>query len=458
MPNIKINICSLSNEVSAITSVVGNLYTTRYPINVTCTKTLVYDDNDIVVIHLEELKSKLLDDFIRAKDKIQIPVLFIISNGNSILVSVLAKLGYNELYVFPDELFKFTSNLKEKIKERYLNAGKSLRVGLDIKDSDFSSLIGNSENARSIISIAKKIAHSSSINSLILGETGTGKGMLARAIHNYASSNKAPYVEVTCTAIPENLLESELFGYEQGAFTDAKNQKPGLFELAENGTIFLDEIGDLSLGLQAKLLRVIERKVIRRLGGVKDIPVNTRIISATNRDLETLVNEKKFRIDLYYRLKVVTIKLKPLRERGNDVILLTEHFINEFCDQYERPVKQISKELIDFMMHYRWPGNIRELKNAFETAIVLYDDDLLSTAHLENLIQGTVEDFMPTISDSYSPKLINMNLNYETTSLGQLEKIYAKEVLVKASGNKSRTAKILGISRPKLDKLLNGHK
>ena len=282
--------------------------------------------------------------------------------------------------------------------------------------------------------------------------------MLARAIHNYANSNNSPYVEVTCTAIPENLLESELFGYEQGAFTDAKNQKPGLFELAENGTIFLDEIGDLSLGLQAKLLRVIERKVIRRLGGVKDIPVNTRIISATNRDLDKLVSEKKFRIDLYYRLKVVTIKLKPLRERGNDVILLTEHFINEFCDQYERPLKQITKELIDFMLHYKWPGNIRELKNAIETAVVLYEDDLLNTAHLENLIQGTVEDFMPTISDSYSPKLINMNLNYETTSLGQLEKIYAKEVLVKASGNKSKTAKILGISRPKLDKLLNGHK
>ena len=458
MPNIKINICSVSNEVSPITSVVGNLNTTRYPFNVNTSKVLDYDDTDIIVIHLEELKSKLLDDFIRAKDKIQIPVMFIISNGNSILVSVLAKLGYNDLFVFPDELFKFTSHLKDKIKERHLFLAGNNNIGMISPDSDFSSLIGNSENSRSIISIAKKIAHSTSINSLILGETGTGKGMLARAIHNYANSNNSPYVEVTCTAIPENLLESELFGYEQGAFTDAKNQKPGLFELAENGTIFLDEIGDLSLGLQAKLLRVIERKVIRRLGGVKDIPVNTRIISATNRDLDRLVAEKKFRIDLYYRLKVVTIKLKPLRERGNDVILLTEHFINEFCDQYERPLKQISKELIDFMLHYKWPGNIRELKNAIETAVVLYEDELLNTAHLENLIQGTVEDFMPTISDSYSPKLINMNLNYETTSLGQLEKIYAKEVLVKASGNKSKTAKILGISRPKLDKLLNGHK
>jgi transcriptional regulator with PAS, ATPase and Fis domain len=219
--------------------------------------------------------------------------MFVLRDGNSILVSVLAKMGYNDLFVFPDELFKFTAHLKEKIKERYLYLTGNLKNSLDPSEQDFSSLIGNSENSLSIISIAKKIAHSTSINSLILGETGTGKGMLARAIHNYASSKNSPYVEVTCTAIPENLLESELFGYERGAFTDAKNQKPGLFELAENGTIFLDEIGDLSLGLQAKLLRVIERKVIRRLGGVKDIPVNTRIISATNRDLDKLVAEKK---------------------------------------------------------------------------------------------------------------------------------------------------------------------
>jgi two-component system response regulator AtoC len=190
---------------------------------------------------------------------------------------------------------------------------------------------------------AKKVADKSDVSVVILGETGTGKGMIARLIHEYSRRASGPFVDITCSAIPENLMESELFGYESGAFTNAKSRKYGLFELAENGTLFLDEMGDLTLSIQSKLLRTIEKKLVRRLGGVVDIPINARIISATHRNLEEMIKVGSFRRDLYHRLNVVSFEIPPLRSRGDDVVLIADKFIKEFNEQFGKSIKRIEK-------------------------------------------------------------------------------------------------------------------
>ncbi|MBI4551206.1 MAG: sigma-54-dependent Fis family transcriptional regulator [Candidatus Latescibacteria bacterium] len=245
------------------------------------------------------------------------------------------------------------------------------------KPSSFADIVGNSPEIQEVLQKVEKISTSSTASVLIRGESGTGKELIARAIHACSSSMKGPFIELNCAAIPETMLEAELFGYEPGAFTDARSRKKGLFELAQGGTMFLDEIGVMSLNLQAKLLKVIEDKTLRRLGGVEEIRVAARIVTATNVPLEDLIVRDQFREDLYYRLNVMSVELPPLRDRGDDVLLIAKHFIARYNEEYNKTVKGLSTGAITLMKAYHWPGNIRELKNMIERAVLLGNREIL---------------------------------------------------------------------------------
>ena len=444
-----------SSDVVSITSALKQLSLKGIAINFTFPETFIPEDNDIIVLQLESMESLKLKDVIAVRNKINNKILIIIRNADALFVSSLLKFGFYNIFVFPYEVLKFTSLLAEIISNKtYITEGNRLGT-FGVNRQGINSIIGRSESLLRVLNLANKVSEKSNANILILGDTGTGKGLFARAIHNNGKTRAFPFIDIVCTAIPENLLESELFGYEAGAFTDARTRKIGLFELADKGTLFLDEIGDLSISIQTKLLRAIEKKVIKRLGGVADIPINARIISATNRDLDSMVEDNLFRRDLFHRLNVVSIEVPLLSERGDDIVILANHFIKEFNIQFEKSVKKIDKDLQHFLMGYSWPGNVRELRNAIERAVLLSDSDKISIDDFSNLIRTTQIEFQDNISSEKIPNnVVRIDINYGTTGLRKLEKHYAREVLKRLNGNKTQAARLLGISRPKLDTLL----
>ena len=306
----------------------------------------------------------------------------------------------------------------------------------------FKNFIGRSSVMQEVFEKIKKIGASKASTILVYGESGTGKELVARAIHE-CSGAQYPFLEINCAALPETLLESELFGHEKGAFTDAKYRKKGLFELAEGGSIFLDEIGEMGITLQSRLLRVIENKTFRRVGGVKDLRVNTRIISATNRDLKSAIDEGKFRSDLYYRLQVIPIKLAPLRERPEDIVLLANHFISVFNREFKKSVKKVSPAVGKLLERYAWPGNVRELKNVIERAMLLEAEDELLAAHLPPEIVHGEAPAKEAAGDRSLDGLYPI-------SLEDMEKIVIEKSLKESAGNKSKAARVLGISRQTL--------
>jgi len=262
-------------------------------------------------------------------------------------------------------------------------------------------------------------------------------------------------MEINCASVPETLLESELFGYEKGAFTDAKARKAGLVELAEGGTLFLDEIGEMGITLQSRLLRVLENKTFRRVGGVKDLTVNTRIVSATNRDLSQAIKDKQFREDLYYRLKVIPLQIPPLRERRDDIPLLVAHFIERFNRELGKQVTMPGAEVIDLLVRYDWPGNVRELKNVIERAMLLDAQDALLVAHLPPEIRGGAPLDMPVVTRASAASVTSP---FFPMTLRDVERIQIERTLEQTNGNKSRAAAILGISRQTLrEKLKSFH-
>jgi DNA-binding NtrC family response regulator len=452
---VNIKVFSDSSDVVSITSALKQLSLKGIPINFSFPENFVPEDNDIIVLQLESMESLKLKDVIAVRRKINNKILIIIRNADALFVTSLLKFGFYNIFVFPYEVLKFTSLLAEIISNKtYITEGNRLGT-FGVNRQGINSIIGGSESLLRVLNLANKVSEKSSANILILGDTGTGKGLFARAIHNNGKTRAFPFIDIVCTAIPENLLESELFGYEAGAFTDARTRKIGLFELADKGTLFLDEIGDLSINIQTKLLRAIEKKVIKRLGGVADIPINARIISATNRDLDSMVEDNLFRRDLFHRLNVVSIEVPLLSERGDDIVILANHFIKEFNIQFEKSVKKIDKDLQHFLMGYSWPGNVRELRNAIERAVLLSDSDKISIDDFSNLIRTTQIEFQDNISSEKIPtNVVRMDINYGTTGLRKLEKHYAREVLKRLNGNKTQAARLLGISRPKLDTLL----
>jgi Nif-specific regulatory protein len=295
-----------------------------------------------------------------------------------------------------------------------------------------SNIIGNSKAMRNIYPLIEKVSQTST-TVLILGESGIGKEKVAHAIHYNSSRANGPFIKFNCAALPENLVESELFGHEKGAFTGATMSRKGRFEQADGGTIFLDEVGEIPPSIQPKLLRVIQEKEFERVGGNQTIKVNVRIIAATNRDLENLIKENKFREDLYYRLNVFPIVVPPLRERKTDILLLADHFIEKYNQEHGKAIKRISTPAIDLLMSYHWPGNVRELENCIERALILSTDNVIHSYHLP-----------PTLQSGNSS-----GTNYQGTlesKLEEVEKEFIIEGLKASSGNMAEAARQLGLT------------
>lgn len=319
----------------------------------------------------------------------------------------------------------------------------------------FKQFLGRSPAMVEIFDKIKKIGRSKANTILITGESGSGKELVARAIHACSYDDPRPFMEINCASVPETLLESELFGYEKGAFTDAKTRKKGLVELAEGGTLFLDEIGEMGIMLQSRLLRVLENKTFRRVGGVKDLTVNTRIVSATNRDLVGAIKDKLFREDLYYRLKVIPLHIPPLRERRDDVPLLVSHFIERFNRELGKQVAVPSDEVMELLVRYDWPGNVREMRNVIERAMLLDAQEDLLVSHLPPEIRGHATD-LPTVRPATGAAAVTGSFFPKT--LRDMERIQIERTLEETRGNKSRAAAILGISRQTLrEKLKTFH-
>ena len=309
-------------------------------------------------------------------------------------------------------------------------------------DFDKNYVVGKDPLMLKVYDIIKKVARSKSTSVLVQGESGTGKEFVARAIHYMSSRRENLFIDFNCTALPEPLLESELFGHEKGAFTDAKAQKKGLFELADKGSMFLDEIGDMSYKLQAKLLRALQERSFHRVGGTDKIHVDIRIIASTNKNLKRLLAEGKFREDLYYRLQVVPITLPPLRERKGDILILAKHFIDRFNREFKKNVYKIDPETERLFLSYRWPGNIRELKNVIERAVLLYAEDVLMPEHL------MLGDFQRDVEPEAESR--EEQVGAADVTLEEMEMRYIGKVLDAVGWNKNQASKVLGIDRTTL--------
>jgi transcriptional regulator with PAS, ATPase and Fis domain len=283
---------------------------------------------------------------------------------------------------------------------------------------------------------------------LLSGESGTGKELLARAIHRYSQRSLGPYVAVNCAALPEQLLESELFGHEKGAFTGATSQRLGRFERASGGTLFLDEIGDMSLSLQAKMLRALEEQEIERVGAERPTAIDVRVVAATNRDLKHDIGEGRFRADLYYRLAVVVVTLPPLRQRGDDVRLLAEHFLKLFACEHGRPVPTLTAEALQALYAYDWPGNVRQLRNAMEQALLLTEDLQIGLSLLPQEVTGRPP------AQRQGSKYAVAHGQDRLITLPELERNHIRRVLAATSGHLGRAAEILGIHRNTLRRKL----
>jgi two-component system, NtrC family, response regulator AtoC len=310
-------------------------------------------------------------------------------------------------------------------------------------DVPFSSVLGNSPVVRAVLEQARQIATLEETPPvLIIGETGTGKGLVARTIHAGSSRAAKPFIEVNCTALPGTLMEAELFGHERGAFTDAKESRMGLFEAAEGGFLFLDEVGDVELSLQGKLLKAVEERTVRRVGGIRDRKIDVRILAATNRDLERESQRERFRRDLYFRLAVILLRLPPLRERGEDVLTLAQHFLRRFSAKYGKPVERLDPRARDLLLAYPWPGNVRELSHVIERAVLWSKGAILDVEHLA--LEVPPEPVEPSGDGALSAS------RPAGMELEQWERSLIEQALRESDGNQTRAAQRLGISRDTL--------
>src|SRR5919112_1136738 len=303
----------------------------------------------------------------------------------------------------------------------------------------FEQIVGDSPAMRSMTSLARKVAESEVSSVLLQGESGTGKDLVAKAVHYGSRRAESPFVAINCAAIPSALIESELFGYEKGAFTDAKARKEGLFEQAEGGTLFLDEIGELELGLQAKLLRVLEEGSFRRVGGLKDTPLDVRVVAASNRDLKAEGEAGRFRLDLYYRLSVIQIDSPPLRERGEDTLLLAEHYIQTFGERLrlKKKIRGLSPEVREIFLGYAWPGNVRELRNVIERALILEDGELVTTEYLpRDLTGGSARASAGAVAEGADGgAAVHFKLPPDGVSLDEVENSLVRQAVERSGGN-----------------------
>ncbi|MCC6409388.1 MAG: sigma-54-dependent Fis family transcriptional regulator [Planctomycetes bacterium] len=339
-----------------------------------------------------------------------------------------------------------TSRLREELARQREEDMRVYRV---------QTFVAESAAMKNVAHIVERVARSEASTILLLGESGVGKGLIARALHYEGASCEKPFMNITCTALPETLLESELFGHEKGAFTDAKQQKKGLFELAEGGTVFLDEIGDISLSLQGKLLRFLEEKTFRRVGGTRDMHVGVRIIAATNKDLEKEVEAGRFRRDLYFRLRVIPILIPPLRERREDVLPLARTFIQHFNAEFHKNVRGLEPAAEELLVAYAWPGNVRELRNAIERAVLLSEDAWLGVDDLPSEIGSrsrNVETIPagPAATSSTPTGASPFTLPPNGVVFEDLERDLLRQALERSRGNRTRAARLLGMNRDRV--------
>jgi len=347
------------------------------------------------------------------------------------------RLGAHDYINKPFNLDELSIIVKKALETRqlrkevaHLRSAQESKFGID-------NIIGESRHMKQVLDMVRKVAKSDASTVLIQGESGTGKELIARAIHMESARKDKPFMAINCAAVPETLLESELMGHEKGAFTDAKSQKRGLFEMTDGGTLFLDEIGDMEVGMQAKLLRVLEERTVRRVGGNKEIPVDVRIVSATNQELLKKIEDKTFRNDLYYRLQVIPIYLPPLRERRDDIMTLVDFFIKHYNREFGKTVAGVSKMACKFLEEYEWPGNVRELRNIIERAIILENEDTLMLEHLPRELISKTGDV------TCGP--MNLRIPPEGIDIEDVERELIRQSLEIAEGNQSKAAKKLNL-------------
>lgn len=382
---------------------------------------------------LNELKEK-------SPDSIAIMI-----TGNVDVANSLAALrgGAHDFIGKPVKLEELRVTLRNSLETRELRREvKHARVERS-REFSFDQIIGQSPAMKRAVELVRRVAASDVTSILLKGETGTGKDLFARALHFASERANAPYLAINCAALPATLIESELFGYEKGAFTDAKQRKEGLFEQAHRGTIFLDEIGEMELSLQAKLLRVLEEGTFRRVGGLRDIPLDARIVAASNRDLKKESDEGTFRLDLYFRLSVIQIDIPALRERGDDVLLLAQYYIESANQRRSGTrLRGLSPDVEKIFRNYGWSGNVRELRNVIERASILEDSDLVTTTHLP-------ADMLRDASDA-GIQVKGIVLPPEGIALETVEAELARQAYERAGGNLTQAARLLDISRDQL--------
>lgn len=372
----------------------------------------------------------------------EINIVMMTAYGDTQTTVEAVKCGAYDFINKPFELYELKAIIKNAFESRILKQEITYLRYKQRKFKKYFDLVGKSDKMLDIYRQIDILAETRDTTVLILGESGTGKELVAEAIHYKSKRSKASFMEINCASLPENLLESELFGYEKGAFTDAKKLKKGLFELADGGTVFLDEIGELPISIQAKLLRFLEKKSFKRLGSGKELKVDVRVVAATNRDLANAIQENDFRKDLYYRLNVVSLYLPPLRERTEDILLLANYFLDTFCREMGKPMMKLSDEVADIFEKYPWNGNVRELRNVVERIVIFGNNALVEK---ELLAPELVKTDIPSGSDSsIEPGEATGTID---EMLAAIEKQIITRTLKKTDGNKTKTAQLLGISR-----------
>ncbi|MBA3011679.1 MAG: sigma-54 dependent transcriptional regulator [Proteobacteria bacterium] len=391
----------------------------------------------------------------------KLPVIIVTAFGTTEIAIEATKLGAYDYVLKPFDVAEMLNLIKQAIEAGYfMRSPVELDASPDKQSGD--AIIGQSKPMQKVYKAIGRVSQTDA-SVLIQGESGTGKELVARAVYQHGLRSNKAFLIINCVAIPETLLESELFGYEKGAFTGASQRHIGKIEQANTGTVFLDEIGDMPLNIQAKILRLLQEKSIERLGGVDTIPVDVRIIAATNKNLEQAIEEGKFREDLYFRLKVVTIELPPLRERQEDINGLISYFMFKFCTELAIDAPGIQKEALKLLNHYNWPGNIRELSNLIHKVLIFNRGAPISTEDLEQIIDkrenvqiaGKIE--LNTIKDWVRQGLTSEKYNFDTI-IDIISNLVVTEALNMTNGNRSQAAKILSLSRPTLHAKIDKYK
>jgi two-component system response regulator AtoC len=369
------------------------------------------------------------------------PTTIMMTAHGSVEVAVTAiRVGAYDFIEKPFPLDKLKVMVRNALKTNELKNSLSAVAMRAQEKFGFESLIGESESIKEIIRLFKKLTETDPKTIMITGESGTGKGLAAKVLHYNGARAQHPFIEINCAAIPETLLESELFGHEAGAFTDAKKLKKGILEQADGGTVFLDEIGDMSLALQAKLVKAVEERSFRRLGGARDIYVDLCVTAATNHDLKSLVKHSEFRDDLYHRLNVINFEMPALRDRKEDIPLLTEHFVSYFNTDLNKGITTIPEEIQTTLQNYNWPGNVRELRSTIERAVLLSEDGVLNPKYIK------LEDGESLKVKNATDKMV-IDVPIDDASLYKIEKKVITKALDINNWNQTRTADMLGITR-----------